>query len=179
MFSGVFFCALAALIGMWHITCGDNKGKSSGYMDSAGLYTLNTKSVEVKKVANLPGTDPVVRDYIMQHLGHLWEQNGANKEIDIALWRALDSQDETTPGTALIALSDGYSRDYNDRALVRVQQRALALAQNSDTPLAVRVTALSIAGEGGSAEVKTLAENLLQKPETPVILRKVAEAVAR
>ena len=99
---------------------------------------------ELVKVAYQPGTDPVVRDYIMQHLGHLWEQNGGSKEIDAALWRALDSQDETTPGTALIALSDGYTRDQNEKALVQVQQRALVLVQNPNTPLAVRVTALSI-----------------------------------
>lgn len=28
------------------------------------------------------GTDPVVRDYIMPHLGHLWEQYGAREETD-------------------------------------------------------------------------------------------------
>ena len=134
---------------------------------------------ELVKVAYQPGTDPVVRDYIMQHLGHLWEQNGASKEIDAALWRALDSQDEITPGTALIALSAGYARDQNAKALLQVQQRALILAQNPNTPLAVRVTALSIAEEGGSSDMKTLAANLLKNPETPVILRKVAETVVR
>jgi hypothetical protein len=31
------------------------------------------------EVAFQPATDPVVRDYIMQHLGHLWEQYGARR----------------------------------------------------------------------------------------------------
>jgi len=43
--------------------------------------------------------------------------------------------------------------------------------------LAVRVTALSIAGEGGSREVKAVAAGLAENSETPVILRKVAERV--
>ena len=43
------------------------------------------------------------------------------------------------------------------------------------TDPAVRVTALSIAGGGGGQEVKALADSLIQNPETPVILRKVAE----
>jgi hypothetical protein len=30
-------------------------------------------------VAFQPATDPVVRDYLMQHLGHLWEQYGARE----------------------------------------------------------------------------------------------------
>ena len=60
-----------------------------------------------------------------------------------------------------------------------IQQRALVLAQNPNTPLAVRVTALSIAAEGATAEVKTLGTNLLKNPETPLILRKVAETVVR
>ena len=59
------------------------------------------------EVAFQPATDPVVRDYLMQHLGHLWEQYGAREEIDQALWRAVGTSDTTTPGTALIALSRG------------------------------------------------------------------------
>ena len=55
---------------------------------------------ELAKAAFQPGTDPVVRDYNMQHLGHLWEQYGSRKEIDTALWRAVASSDETTPGSA-------------------------------------------------------------------------------
>jgi hypothetical protein len=134
---------------------------------------------EIAKVAFQPGTDPVVRDYIMQHLGHLWEQDGARKEIDAALWRAVETGDETTPGTALIALSRGYARDQDEKSLAAVQERALAFARNPDGILAVRVTALSIAGDGGGAEVKELADRLTNDATTPVILRKVAERVGR
>lgn len=42
------------------------------------------------EVAFQPQTDPVIRDYIVQHLGHLWEQFGARKEIEQALWRAAE-----------------------------------------------------------------------------------------
>ena len=51
------------------------------------------------------------------------------------------------------------------------------LAADPNTTLAVRVTALSIAGDGGGKEVKDLAANLAKAPDTPVILRKVAERV--
>jgi hypothetical protein len=136
-------------------------------------------AAELAKVAFQPGTDPVVRDYIMQHLGHLWEQYGAREEIEKSLWRAVASSDETTPGTALIALSRGYQRDQQEKSLEKVRQQAFALARNPATGLAVRVTALSIAGEGGDAAVKELANSLTQDPATPVILKKVAEHVVQ
>ena len=128
-------------------------------------------------VAFRPGCDPVVRDYIMQHLGHLWEHFGMREEIEKALWQAVGSSDETTPGTALIALSQGYTRDQRAEKLAAVWQKALELVQEPDTPLAVKVTALAIAGESGGKEAKELAAGLAKNPETPVILRKVAEYV--
>jgi hypothetical protein len=136
-------------------------------------------AAELGKVAFQPGTDPVVRDYIMQHLGHLWEQSGPREEIEEALWQAVESSDETTPGTALLALSRGYERDGQEDGLAKVRQQALTLAEDPNTTLAVRVTALSIAGDGGGTEVKRLAGELAANPESPVILRKVAERVLR
>jgi hypothetical protein len=136
-------------------------------------------AAELGNVAFQPGTDPVVRDYLMQHLGHLWEQFGARAEIEKSLWQAVVSSDETTPGTALIALSRGYQRDQQRESLTTVQQRAFMLAANSNSPLAVRVTALSIAGESGGADVQALANRLLEDPTTPLILRKVAERVGK
>jgi hypothetical protein len=136
-------------------------------------------AAELGNVAFQPGTDPVVRDYLMQHLGHLWEQFGAREEIEKSLWQAVVSSDETTPGTALIALSRGYQRDQQRESLTTVQQRAFTLAANSNSPLAVRVTALSIAGESGGADVQALANRLLEDPNTPLILRKVAERVGK
>ncbi len=134
---------------------------------------------ELGKAAFQPDTDPVVRDYIMQHLGLLWEQHAASEEIEKNLWQAVATSDETTPGTALIALSRGYERDGQEESLAKVRQEALTLARKPDSPLAVRVTALSIAGDGGGEEVKRLAGELVGNPETPVILRKVAERVLR
>ena len=136
-------------------------------------------AAQLCEVAFQATTDPVVRDYIMQHLGHLWEQYGSREEIAQALWRAVDTSEPTTPGTALIALSRGYGRDQQQKQLDSVQQRAFELARDPDTPLAERVTALSIAGESGGKDVRELAQNLAQAKETPVILRKVAERVAR
>ncbi len=51
------------------------------------------------------------------------------------------------------------------------------LAQNPATGLAVRVTALSVAGDGQDTSVKELADGLIMDPATPLILRKVAERV--
>ena len=136
-------------------------------------------AAQLGEVAFQPATDPVVRDYIMQHLGHLWEQYGSRKEIDQALWRAVGTSDTTTPGTALIALSRGYGRDQQQQSLESVQQRAFELARNPATPLAVRVTALSIAADGGGKAVEELAQDLAQAANTPVILRAVAARVVR
>lgn len=134
---------------------------------------------ELGKVAFRAETDPVVRDYIMQHLGHLWEQYGASREIDDMLWRAIESSDETTPGTALIALSRGYERDEQKNNLRKVRQRALALAHDAGMSLAVRVTALAIAGDAGGKEVRALSEALVQDTEAPLILRRVAERILK
>lgn len=131
----------------------------------------------LEEVAFLPETDPVIRDYVMQHLGHLWEQDGAREEIEVALWKAVESADETTPGTALIALSRGYRRGEQVEGLARVGEQALEIARNPSAPLASRVTALAIAGERGGRGTRELAEKLVKQPETPVILRKVAENV--
>ncbi len=128
----------------------------------------------LSEIAFQPETDPVVRDYIMQHLGLYWETAGPQPAIDAALWRAVATSDETTPGTALIALSRGYARDQQPKSLAKVRQQALALAVDPNSTLAVRVTALSIAGEGGGKEVKELAANLVRNDATPVILKKVA-----
>lgn len=131
------------------------------------------------EVAFLPETDPVVRDYIMQHLGHWWEQTGPSEVIDQALWRAVGTSDPTTPGSALIALSRGYGRDQQEQGLKKVHRRAYELAQNPNTILAVRVTALAIAGDQGGDEVKQLATDLVSNQQTPLILKKVAEQVLR
>lgn len=131
------------------------------------------------EVAFQPDTNPVTRDYIMQHLGHLWEQYGAREEIEKTLWRATATAEELAPGSALIALSRGYARDGDDGKLAETRSRALSMARNPSGRLAVRVTALAIAGEGGGREVKKLAAELAADAATPVILRKVAENVLK
>ena len=139
--------------------------------------TWDGLAAALAETAFQPGTDPMMRDYIMQHLGHLWEQGGAREEIETALWKAVESADETTSGTALIALSRGYARDEQANRLARVRERALEIASNPAAPLASRVTALAIAGEGGNMAVSNLAERLVNDAATPVILRKVAENI--
>ena len=66
-----------------------------------------------------------------------------------------------------------------EKRLAKLRQRALALAAEPNTILAMRVTALSIAGDGGCKEVKGLPANLAKALDTPVILRKIAEQVVR
>jgi hypothetical protein len=134
-------------------------------------------AAELGEIAFRPETDPVVRDYIMQHLGHLWEQFGAREIIEKSLWRAVASSDQTTPGSALIALSRGYERDQQAENLEKVRAQALVLLKNPATGLAVQVTALAIAGDGGSQEVKDIAQKLAQNAETPLILKRVAERI--
>lgn len=132
-------------------------------------------AAELAEVAFRPNTDPVIRDYIMQHLGHLWEQFGAREEIEAALWQGVDSADDTTPGTALIALSRGYERDERPKSLRQVREKAMDLAVSPNTPMASRVTALAIAGEAGDKAARELAEKLLKDEKMPLMLRQVAE----
>lgn len=122
-----------------------------------------------------PTTDPVVRDYIMQHLGHWWEQAGAQPEIESALWLGVETTDPTTPGTALIALDNGYQRDQRTDDLERMRAKALEVAESPNATLAVRSTALSVAAEGGGRKAKELATRLAGDSSAPLILRRVAE----
>ena len=112
----------------------------------------NGLAAELGKVTFLPTTDPVVRDYIIQHLGHLWEENGSSNQMDLVMGQAVGSSDETTANTALIALSKGYERDHHDDGLARVRHRVPELAKNPNTGLAVRVTAFFVAGEDKEKE---------------------------
>lgn len=116
-------------------------------------------AAELRKIASQRETDPVIRDYIMQHLGHMWQ--------------ALESSDETTAESALIALSGGYERDQQKKDLLRVRERAFELAQNPNASLAVRVTALSVVGASGDRKVKDFARSLAAHGQTPSILKKV------
>jgi len=124
-----------------------------------------------------PNTDPVVRDYIMQHLGHCWEQNGVKSGIEATLWRGVGTSDSTTPATALIALARGYEREGRSDQLKRVQTKAFELAQDVNKSIGVRATALSLAGGSESLEVKKYAGALLAQSNTPEILRKVAKTI--
>ena len=165
----------------------DGMGKGSAHWLADELLSLlrlqeppwDGLAAALGEVAFQPNTDPVLRDYIMQHLGHLWEQYGSREEIEQALWRAVSTSDTTTPGTALIALSRGYGRDQQAGRLGDVRQRAFELARNPEIPLAVRVTALSIAGDGGGKDVTALAQDLARAANTPVILRVVAARIVR
>jgi hypothetical protein len=166
-----------------NIPAGMGKGSSHWLADEV-LTSLRLQEPPWPDMAKALGevafraeTDPVIRDYIMQHLGLIWEKTGPQPEIEKSLWQAVTTSDETTPGTALLALSRGYARDQKEEPQKKVRQQALSLASDANTQLAVRVTALSIAGEGGGVEVKALATSLTQDPKTPVILRKVAERV--
>jgi hypothetical protein len=134
---------------------------------------------ELEEAAFQPGTDPVVRDYIMQHLGHWWEQNGTQSAIEATLWRGVETSDSTTPATALIALARGYEREAQSDQLKRVQVKAFAMAQDPNRSLAVRATALSLAGGSENPEVKKYAQTLLTQANTAEILRKIAEKVVQ
>jgi len=48
---------------------------------------------DLATIAANPGTDPVIRSYIIQHLVHIWEQRGPEPQLAQALWSAVDSID--------------------------------------------------------------------------------------
>lgn len=132
----------------------------------------------LERVAFQANTDPVVRDYIMQHLGHWWEQTGHQSGIEAALWRGVETHDSTTPATALIALARGYEREGQLDHLKRVHAKAFVLAQDHSSSLAVRVTAISLAGDSGGQEVKEYARALVVRSDTPEIFKRAAARIA-
>ena len=127
---------------------------------TSALATLATDS----------GQQMIVRDYALQHLGHLQSEGGDLALIKDTLFEAVSLKEGTYAGTALLALQ----QDENLALALGVD--AQSVAQDSSYDVRSRLTAMQVAGKQGNADVLPLAVTIANDASQPVALRMSAIA---
>ena len=111
----------------------------------------------------------VVRDYALQHLGHLRSEGGDIELIEQALVGAISEKEGSIAGTALLAL--------NQKGLLAdTAETAIKVAEDVNASLHSRVTAIQVAGKQGDVKVLPLAIEITENRLAPVLLRMAAIA---
>ncbi|RYZ68122.1 MAG: hypothetical protein EOP09_09960 [Proteobacteria bacterium] len=129
------------------------------------------------RIAEAPNTDQVIKDYIVQHLGHLWEAKEGGGLVEQYLTTSLDSGRGTVPGTALIALKRGFEREDRMTDANELQKRAAQIVRDPETDMSSRVTALALLGDSGNPIGIDFAHQFVNSPDTPAILHRVAVGI--
>ena len=121
--------------------------------------------------------DLTVRDYALQHLGHLKGEGGDEQTIHQTLNTARSSKEGTLAGTALLAIDNitNFEDLSNDEREARAQD-AYAIAADSDYSLESRVTAIQVAARHQPELVTDLATAIINDPDAPQILKLSAES---
>lgn len=128
-------------------------------------------ATRLASIAADPGQDPVVRDYALQHLGHLHQQGGSDVAIaEAALWQAVEGEHSDFTGSALIALSHA-AEDGRLQGEVDFAEVSIGIAADPGHTTGTRSTALSLAGShGAAAHLPTLVQ-LAADPANPTLIR--------
>lgn len=113
---------------------------------------------------NLSG-DPFIRDYAVQHLGHLLKAGHDPSEILPVMRAAVAETGNTIAGSALLALDQNYPGDQETAEL------AFRLASDPATHLASRVTALQVTASQQMTEALPLVLGIANDSSQPVPLR--------
>ncbi len=122
-------------------------------------------------IASREGADLVVRDYAVQHLGHLQHEGGDMQAIRSVLEKTTGETQGTLAGSALLALQSG---GYPQEAMVK---QAIAIAGNPSYPTESRITALQIAAEDRTEELLFLARGIMSREDTNAHLKVVARSI--
>ena len=120
--------------------------------------------------------DIVVRDYALQHLSAAYEKapEEQKKQIQKALWAALEENQSSIAGTSLLAL-DRLSRTNADFEMQKFNQAALKLANDPTSGELARITALQVCARNQLKEVLPLAFELAQNgPSAPLRISAIA-----
>lgn len=140
-------------------------------MDSAFTLLRNDGSDnagyarQLENIFRNPDGDPIVRDYAVQHLGHLLASGGGSESILPVLRDAIAEKGNSIAGTALLALDQNYPGDQETSDL------ALRLATDPETHLTSRVTALQVAAAQKNEDALPLAVGLATDSSQPTSLR--------
>ena len=102
------------------------------------------------------------------------EEDPERLDMEKACWEALEDEDSTTKGTALLALED-LSGKYDRFEKGKVEEAAVAMAVDDACEEPARITSLRICGMTGRKEVLPAARMIAQTGET-VTLRMAAVA---
>lgn len=120
--------------------------------------------------------DAIVRDYVLQHLGHLGHQGGDAEIIHAAALAGVAEIETTIAGTALLLLHrEPPPKETATLAAADPASLAMALINNPDASTAAKVTALQIAAQRGAEGVLDAAAALLQT-DAPVMVKVAAVA---
>ena len=141
------------------------------------LRTNGTNNAELSQV--LAGIyrdrsrDPVIRDYVLQHLGHMRVEGGDAETIAQTLGSATLEKEGTIAGTALLALGEKYGAEPIQR---RNSASALTIVNDTSYDLRSRITAMQVAGQQGDWEALPVAAKTAADASQPVALRMAAIA---
>lgn len=117
--------------------------------------------------------DPVIRDYALQHLGHLRSEGGDANTISETLSSATHEKNDTIAGTALIALGERYGAEPLQE---KNSVSAMSIVNDTSYDLRSRITAMQVAGQQGDLEVLPVAAKTAADVSQPVALRMAAIA---
>lgn len=136
-----------------------------------------TMVVKFSEIAHAQRVDYTVRDYALQHLGHLKGEGADSVAIDNTLIAALPVKEATIAGTALLALDNSLeSGNLTDEELAQRADRAAAIASDPSYSLESRVTALQVAARHQPESVEQLAQQIVAQDDSPEILKLSAQA---
>lgn len=119
------------------------------------------------------GADMVVRDYAVQHMGHLQHEGGDMQAIRSALKKNIGEKQGTLAGTTLLALQSGGD------AQETIVARSMAVASNPAYSSESRVTALKLASRQPTKEIIELAESIVSDDESSEHLSIVAQSILK
>ena len=120
-------------------------------------------SQSLANLANDTSHDMIVRDYAIQHLGHLQSEGGDLAVIQQTLQTATQEKEGTIAGTAILAL--------NQDSEIYIGEQAYQIAQDTNYDLRSRITALQVAGKQNHQEALPLAVQIAADSAEPMSLR--------
>ena len=121
---------------------------SWNWMVDVMMTTLRTQEADIStmverfsELARTERVDFTVRDYALQHLGHLKGEGADGETVDQILSDALGVTDATIAGTALLALDNVLGADdLSEEVRIQRASQAAAIASDTSYSLESRVT---------------------------------------
>ena len=160
---------------------------SWNWMVDVMMTTLRTQGADIStmverfsELARTERVDYTVRDYALQHLGHLKGEGADRETVDPILSDALGITDATVAGTALLALDNGLqSGELTEEVRIPRASQAAAIASDTSYSLESRVTALQVAARHDPSSVAQLAQQIVAQDDAAEILKLSAQAALR